>query len=325
MAAWISRAEALVIFGGVLFTFAILPPTLLSARQQSQALACRDRLRHLGNAFSSYEQSHGGLPPRRTGFNDGNPYGGWGEQILPFLGVTERVGHYDPAYDFFDPQNKAVVEAQMPEFLCPSSPTGRVVEIQSQATTKSLNPDKDTVFTCKAGAVDFIASNGVLLTREGYGINALSQERNNGNQRQPLGDNCSTPLSKITDGLSNTLLIIEQAGRPVVWRKKEQKPGEGQFGLSPNARGAWAGWGSIAFGAANAETGETPGRGDSSDCSVNCNNWFGIYGFHPEGANVLFCDGSVRAVDARLDPLTFAYLTMRDDGHLIQHEDFCAD
>ena len=325
MTSWLNRAESIVVAGGLFFALTVLPPVILTTRYQAQEQTCRDRLRHVGVAFAGYEQAHGGLPPRRTGFNDGNPYGGWGEQILPHLGVTERIGQYDSDYDFFDPKNKAVVESQLPELLCPSSPAGRAVEIQSQASTKSLNPDKDTVFTCLAGSVDFISSNGVLLAREGYGLNALSQERNNGNQRQPMTDNETSPLSRITDGLSNTLLLIEQAGRPAVWRKKEQKPGAGQFGVSPNARGAWAGWGSIAFGAAHAETGETPGRGVGTDCSVNCNNWFGIYGFHPDGANVLFCDGSVRFVSTKLDPLTFAYLTIRDDGHVIEYEDFNKD
>ena len=198
----------------------------------------------------------------------------------------------------------------------------RFVEIQSQATTKSLNEDKDTVFNCFAAVTDFISSNGVLITRQGYAINALPGEQRNGNERQPMTDDENLPLSKITDGLSNTLLLIEQAGRPDLWRNRQRQEGSGQFGLSPNARGAWAGWGSIAFGAADADTGELPGRGDATDCSVNCNNWFGIYGFHDGGANVLFCDGSVRFIGTQLDPLTFAYLTIRDDGRLVARGDY---
>lgn len=322
---WLSRIEVAVVAGGLLALSAVIAPAILAAREGSREQMCQDRLRRIGAAFTQYESVNRGLPPRRTGFNDGNPYGGWGGHLLPYLGLTDQVGQYDLKYDFFDPKNKAIVEAPMPVFLCPASPAERFVQIQSQATTKSLNPDKDTVYTCKAGTVDFISSNGVLITRNGYGLNALGQERGIGNQRQPMADNETQALSEVTDGLSNTLLLIEQAGRPSAWRNKVEKPGEGQFGLSPNARGAWAGWGSIAFGAANAETGETPGRGDNTDCSVNCNNWFGIYSFHERGANVLFCDGSVRFVGTKLDPLTFAYLTIRDDGHLIQHDDFCEE
>lgn len=318
----LSRMEVVVLSGCVLVIFAVLAPAVVAARDEARGQACQDRLRRIGTAFSEHASIHGGLPPRRTGFNDGNPYGGWGGQILPYLHLENLSGQFDPRYDFFDPKNKTVVEAPMPVFVCPSSPAERFVQIQSQASTKSLNPDKDTVFTCKAGISDFIASNGVLMTRNGYGINAMGAERGIGNERQPMADNQILPLAKIADGLSNTLLLIEQSGRPSAWRKNKEKPGDGKFGVSPNARGAWAGWGSIGFSAANAETGETPGRGDSTDCSVNCNNWFGIYGFHQGGANVLLCDGSVRFMGLKLDPLTFAYLTVRDDGHLIDQDVF---
>ncbi len=321
----LNAIEVIVVTICVTVCGALLPPGLLRAREMSREQVCQDRLRHLGGALQQYATAQGGLPPRRTGFNDGKPYGGWGSFVFPYLGLPESVGIYDPGYDFFDPRNKAIVEQQLPAFLCPSSPGDRFVQIQSQASTKSLNPDKDTVFTCKAAATDFITSNGVLMARSGYGINAMNGERGIGNQRQPMTDNENLPLSKITDGLSTTILLIEQAGRPAAWRNRTQKPGDAQFGMSPNARGAWAGWGSIAFGAANVETGETPGRGDSTDCSVNCNNWFGIYGFHEDGANVLFCDGSVRFVGKNLDPLTFAYLTVRDDGHLIHLDDFASE
>lgn len=322
---WIGRIEWVVVAGCLLLTSVLVAPAILVARDNSREQICQDRLRKLGTALIQFESTQGGFPPRRSGFNDGNPYGGWGGQIIPYLGLTDLPGQYDLRYDFFDPKNKTLVESVLPAFLCPASPADRFVQIQSQASTKSLNPDKDTVFTCKAAAVDFISSNGVLLTGNGYGINAMGPGRGIGNERQAMTDNQTLPLSQITDGLSNTLLLIEQAGRPAVWRNSKQKEENGQFGMSPNARGAWAGWGSIAFGAANAETGETPGRGDGTDCSVNCNNWFGIYGFHQGGANVLFCDGSVRFVGTKLDPLTFAYLTVRDDGHIIEHDDFCEE
>ncbi|OYW17159.1 MAG: hypothetical protein B7Z55_13095, partial [Planctomycetales bacterium 12-60-4] len=250
MRARLSPIEVVVVAVCSAVVCALVGPGLLAARESARELSCQDRLRLLGMAFLRFESAHGGLPPRRSGFNDGNPYGGWGGQILPYLEAGDSTVEYDPRFDFFDPKNKAIVEQQFPVFLCPTSPAERFVQIQSQASTKSLNTDKDTVYTCKAAAVDFIASNGVLMTGNGYGINAMGGERGIGNQRQPMTDNENLPLSKITDGLSNTLLLIEQAGRPSAWRNREEKPGDGQFGMSPNARGAWSGWGSIAFGAA---------------------------------------------------------------------------
>ena len=318
----LTRTEFAVAAGLCLLAAGLLLPRVQAARADAARARCTDNLRKLGQGFAEFEKAHGGLPPRRAGFNNGEPYSGWGAYLLPHLGEEAVAKKYDPKRDFFDPANKAAVEAQVKAYLCPASPGDRVIRIESQASAKAANPDKDTVFKVKAAACDYIASNGVLLPRGGYGLNFTEAGQMNGNQRQPMTDNEYTPLSKSTDGTSCTLLLIEQAGRPDVWRGGQKKEGDGQFGMSPNARGAWAGWGSIAFGPADAKTGESPGRGDATDCTVNCNNWFGIYGFHAGGANVLMCDGSVRFVGTKLDPLTFAYLTIRDDGHLISPTDY---
>lgn len=300
----------------------LILPRVQAARADAARAQCQENLRKLGQGFQGFEKAHGGLPPRRAGFNNGSPYAGWGAFLLPFLGEAELARKYDPKLDCFDPGNKGAAETPVKAFLCPASPPNRTVVIQSQASAKSENPDKDTVFTVKGGVNDYISSNGVLFPRGGYGLNFLEANQMIGNQRQPMADNVYLPTSKVTDGLSCTLLLIEQAGRPNVWRNGKKQDANDQFGMSANARGAWAGWGSIAFGPAAADTGESPGKGDATDCTVNCNNWFGIYGFHAGGANVLFCDGSVKFVGKRLDPLTFAYLTLRDDGHAIAPTDY---
>lgn len=318
----LSRVEFAVAAVLGLGAVGLLLPRVQAARADAARAQCAENLRKLGQGCLGFEKAQGGLPPRRGGFNNGEPYTGWGAAILPHLGEEAVAKGYNPKLDFFDPANKAAVETQVKAFLCPASPTGRVVKVESQASTKATNLDKDTVFAVKAGISDYISSNGVLLPRGGYTLNFNGGDQMLGNQRQPMGDNDVTPLAKITDGTSTTLLLIEQAGRPEVWRNGKKKDGDGQFGMSPNARGAWAGWGSIAFGPADAQSGENPGKGDSTDCTVNCNNWFGIYGFHAGGAHVLMCDGAVKFVSPKLDPLTFAYLTLRDDGHAISPTDF---
>ena len=318
----LSRVDALVVATVGLLAVGLRLPRVQAARGDAERLKCENNLRTLGAAFAEYEKANGGLPPRRSGFNNGEPYGGWGSALLPYLGEEKVARQFNPKLDFFDPGNKAAVETAVGTFLCPAAPGARVVTIESQASAKADNADKDTVFSVTAGVSDYIGSNGVLLPRGGYAVNFREGDRMNGNQRQPMGDNDITPLAKITDGTACTLLLIEQAGRPAVWRAGKKTDGDGQFGRSPNARGAWAGWGSIAFGPGDGKTGESPGTGDATDCTVNCNNWFGVYGFHAGGANVLMCDGSVRFVTPKLDPLTFAYLTLRDDGHAVDPSDY---
>lgn len=305
-----------------LLTLGLLLPLAHAAKQKSDQLQCQDNLRKLGQAFQRFESVQGGFPPRRAGFGGDKPHGGWGTFLLPYLDQTALAKKYNFKRDSYDPENKAVVETRISTFLCPAAPTNRKVGIQAQATSKSENPNKDTVYTMMGGANDYITSNGVLLPRTGYGLNALGRSRLRSNQRQPMTDDAILPNSVITDGLEDTLLLIEQAGRPEQWRNGKKTSAGNLFGMTANARGAWAGWGSIAFGPSNRADGEGRGRGDATDCSVNCNNQHGIYGFHAKGANVLFCDGSVRFIGDKLNPLTFAYLTMRDDGHLLSSDDY---
>jgi prepilin-type processing-associated H-X9-DG protein len=228
------------------------------------------------------------------------------------------IANYHHDYDFFDPINQPVVQTRIATFLCPAAPADRVYTIESNASGNSRNPNKDTLFKAECGPNDFISSNGLSVPRQGFGLSW--PEGLAGNQHQSMTDGDVLPASKITDGLAHTFLLIEQAGAPQQWRLGKLFKGPGIFAGQNNSRGTWAGFGSIQFRVTDPEDGYSPGRGDDTDCVVNCNNTFGIYGFHEAGANVLLCDGSVRFVGQALDGLTHARLTTRDDGQLISAE-----
>jgi prepilin-type processing-associated H-X9-DG protein len=317
----LTRIELLVGASVAVLAVGLVLPRVQAARADAAREQCKNNLRIIGEGCHGYEKAKGGFPPRRAGFNDGNPYGGWGSQILPYINEPELAKKYNYKLDFFDPTNKAVVETQVKAFKCPASPEKRTTPIQSQASAKADNPDKDTPFKVEAGVNDYIASNGSNAPRSGYGLNATQVDAMGGNARQAMIDNDPLPLSKITDGLSCTILVVEQAGRPDLWRAGKKRKGDGAaFGMANNARGSWAGWGSIVIGPGGADGG--PARGDFTDIAVNSNNQSGVYSFHEGGAHILLCDGSVRFVGKNLAPLTLVYLVNRDDGHLISPTDY---
>lgn len=298
-----------------LVAFALLAPCLYAARQGSDLATCQDRLAQQGRAFAEYAGQHRGFPPRRTGFGTGTlPYGGWGTQILPY--VDPKLGDaYRYDYDFYDPVNEEVSSMVVPAFVCPSAPASRVVTIEANATGNSANPNKDTLLVSDCGPIDYITCNVLFMPNEGYGV---SWPRGlGGNSHQALTDNEDQPTHRITDGLSNTILVAERAGAPQSWNNGKLTGESQPFARSNNARGAWAGWGSIGLGMFDGSDGVSPAVGDRMDCTVNCHNFFGLYGFHEEGANVLLCDGSVRLATPSLDPLTLARLLTRDDGQFL--------
>ncbi len=313
-----TAADVMVTCSVVLLGCAILFPALLAASADSDVQTCTNNLRTLSVAFHEFSDVRKAFPPRRTGLGGKRPYGGWGGQILPFL-EPELAARYNPDYDYYDPINQPVCQETLAPFVCPASPQDRKLVVTASASVTSRNTDRAAVFSFAPGLNDYIASNGLRMPNAGYGVNW--PERVGGNQHQAMTDNENRPYHEISDGLSNTILIIEKAGLPDPWRVGKKTGDASPIG-GENSRGAWAGFGSIVFAGYDRETGNERAKGDASDCLVNCNNFFGIYSFHAAGANILLCDGSVRFVTPQLDGLTHGRLTTRDDGQPIDPRSF---
>ena len=106
-----------------------------------------------------------------------------------------------------------------------------------------------------------------------------------------------TRTADIKDGLSNTIAIVEITDKPNVWRagKLFTDNSATVFTGAATVSGQWAapnwndlrGWswdGTTPFGL----------------CVINCSNSASVYSFHPNGANVLKCDGAVRFLNVAL-------------------------
>jgi type II secretory pathway pseudopilin PulG len=90
----------------------------------------------------------------------------------------------------------------------------------------------------------------------------------------------TTKLTEIVDGLSNTVLLIENAGRPQLWERGR---------MSPELETLSGGW-------ANPQT-IIEYDGDVN-CPVNCANNDAVYSFHPDLSHLLFADGHLQTVSA---------------------------
>jgi prepilin-type processing-associated H-X9-DG protein len=127
-------------------------------------------------------------------------------------------------------------------------------------------------------------------------------------------DNLPHYWKKVTDGLSHTSFIHEQAGRPNYYLAGMQQASN--TNLTDYAWwGPWPGYGHFTY------------QGYASDyvsagtaCAINCNNGQGIYAFHSGGANDAFCDGSVRFFNDEITVVAlFPYLT-RDAADTINDQ-----
>jgi hypothetical protein len=122
-------------------------------------------------------------------------------------------------------------------------------------------------------------------------------------------------VARITDGLSNTLLISEAAARPQSWRNGVRVMPDPTF-----MNGAWGHSGNdIAVDGSNAAGSTLSAAADvPSACRINCSNQGEIYSFHAGGAFACFGDGSVRFLSVGMSLINLQRLCARADGGTVE-------
>jgi prepilin-type processing-associated H-X9-DG protein len=216
--------------------------------------------------------------------------------LLPYIEQTADFNLYHYNEDWDNPVNYAAIRTQMKLFICPSTPG----EFRS-----------DTTIAAEPAAGDYQAVNAI---KDFVGINCFSLLHiTNKSDPRLVGAmtyNVNTPLLSITDGLSNTILVGEDAGRPGLYAaagKLINATSVGQAGWAdPN--GTWAVDGSE-------PNGTIPGQ-----CTMNCSSNSELYSFHFTGANVVFADGSVHFLMRTMPLCTLAALTTKAGGEVINGE-----
>jgi prepilin-type processing-associated H-X9-DG protein len=142
-------------------------------------------------------------------------------------------------------------------------------------------------------------------------------------------------LTDITDGASNTFLVVESAGKPYLFNQGGVQQGADLTQHGVNG-GAWSRPASDIWiiGFADKE-GTIPG-GPFTVNAANGVDALGVYpltvpsgaplgsygsgqifGFHPGGANIALADGSVRLLATRVSPIVVAALATRANGDIV--------
>ncbi len=323
--------ELLVVIAIIGILVALLLPAIQAAREAARRSECTNNLKQIGLAFHNFASTYGGFPARRWNRED-QGYTGWGTFILPYVEQQSLYDQYKWEYDFFHPENKAVVETKLDVFVCPTVDRDEAIVCSGKVSPLAA-PDKGTTYTVE-GWIDYLASNGMTVPTTGWGED-FPTFTNSANGHQAMldsttltsfanGDRSKAPrkLKDITDGLSKTLLVNETAGWPQHWIGRNRV----EPNLSLGTRGSWAAWQTFVYwpysGDGLMDANSNPTAGDLLNCAINCNNHHAVYSFHPGGAMVLLCDGSVRFVGEELSGLAFAQLTVIDDEQVITDSAF---
>ena len=288
--------ELLLVIAIIAILIGLLIPAVQKVREAAQRVRCANNLKQIGLAARNFETAMGGLPPR---CHTSVPYQGWGPIILPYIEQENIATNYHYDLNFYDPANRSLIAIPLEIFSCPSAPLGRVVEIYD------LNGN-DTGSVGAEG--DYFAPNSV----DAYWWPDPQRTSAADELEAPaMAHDVPRPMTAIPDGASYTLLVSELAGRPDNWVLGVKQPSNAAIRF-PNWWGPWASYNSEIYKTWSAD-GTTPG----GPCAINCNNSWGIYSFHRDGANAVFCDGSVHFLRVGLNRDVFAGIVTRAGGETI--------
>jgi prepilin-type N-terminal cleavage/methylation domain-containing protein/prepilin-type processing-associated H-X9-DG protein len=295
--------ELLVVIAIIAILIALLVPAVQKVREAAARLQCQNNMKQLGLALHNFENTNRGFPmaPYNPSFAwiKNKPYAvphGWTVQILPYLEQENIRSAYNFNAAWDSAANANIISTVVPNFACPSVPG------YTDGTARGIPNGR--------APLDYIAFFSVD-TANTY-VKPLPPADQTG--QGIMGRGVNRRITEITDGTSNTLLLVEDGGRNQVWINGKQYPAAPGNPLT--AGGAWANC--CLGGSVNWFYGfDLATNNYYGPCAVNCVNASQIYSFHSGGANVLMGDGSVHFLHDTANINTVVSLLTRSGGEII--------
>lgn len=282
----------------------LLLPAVQKVRDAAARLECQNNLKQQGLAFHTYADANKASFPARMSHNAF--WHGVNTYILPYLEQDNVYNRYNFNANWNDPVNFPLTNNRLKVFLCPSAPERTAMPMVG-STAQEL-----------VGLTDYAPPYGLTGQVVAVGLFPSTFDR-----RGVLSEgNKLNRMSSITDGLSNTAMIVEAAGKPDRYvLGKLMSPPWDEGGQQWSAYdSAWAApWTDVGGRGHTYDGLTTPGP-----CMINCSNQpgAGVYSFHSGGANMLFADGSIHFMREGMDQFVFYALLTKSGGEVLSSSDW---
>lgn len=299
--------ELLVVIAIIGVLIAILLPAVQAAREAARRATCTNHLKQLALGVHEYHDARQVLPPLYNGQLDwrsisfGLETFSWRVEILPFIEQRELFKKFDYSRSATDAKCQGAINYSLTVMSCPSTP-------RTTTTANGLWYGRSQFNEAlTAATTDYNSSEGYV---EGADcIPGAWGEVVHGKPGEPLSVR-KLNFVDVTDGLSNTALILERAALPDHYF-------EGGAKIEPHQPPQYRTWGNVGLWAVSAEELVNHVTAKSGVAIVGGDNLHGLYSFHPAGAQVAFADGSVHLVGSSIDDATMLALISREKAETI--------
>jgi type II secretory pathway pseudopilin PulG len=317
--------ELLVVIAIIGILVGLLLPAVQAAREAARRMSCSNNIRQVELGFQNFHSAQKFFPGNIRPSTVATVRIRWATYLLPYIEMNTLYQRIDQSKNWSSVVPNAdgslnfdLFGTKVPIYECPSNPEAGKIQDGS--------PPPDTpVWQARVANGDYAGFYGVAPQLFTLGLVDESSVRNNNGG---LSKTDRLKFSSFTDGTSNTIRLVESAGRPHVYRLG-RKVIDAPAGSSIRVNGG--GWCRPASELNMLIGASADGVSYPGPRAINVTNgiplgsaypdpYFGVdgtgqpYSFHTGGNMAAFVDGSGRFLNSDIDIRVFARLISRDGG-----------